>query len=417
MTDSVTGTSEVPVLDLAEWGDAFVSDPYPFYERLRERGPAHRVRLHTGEVVWVVVGFEEARAALADPRLSKQWRNASPAFAGPTGPSGPEHSVFGMHLLITDPPDHTRLRRVAAREFTPRRMESLRPLVEQTTGRLLDAMAPLGRVDLVRAFSYPLPTTVICELLGIPVLERAAIQGWTNELAHPSGDPEKGFAAAAAMNDWLTRFVAFKRRFPGQDLTSGFLRLVDEDGERLCEDELRAMVFMLLVTGYETTIHFISNGVHALLTHPEQLAALRADWSLLDNAMEEMLRYDGPGKSPTVRFTTEPIDLGRGCVIPGGGEPVLIGLAAGNRDGGRFEDADRFDIRRETTGHLAFGHGPRYCLGAPMARLQGRIALRALLERFPDLALDTAAEPLAWYPGMLVRGLRNLPVRFTPSHA
>ncbi|MFC7328273.1 cytochrome P450 family protein [Marinactinospora rubrisoli] len=393
------------MIDLGTYGAAFFTDPYSVYAELRAKGPVHRVRLPRGEEVWLVVGYEEARAALADPRLSKSWQRAS----------GSEiEGVMGDHMLTTDPPQHTRLRRLVAREFTTRRVEALRPRVQEITDELLAALPTSGSIDLVDAFAFPLPITVICELLGVPSLDRVAFRAMSNAMLAPSNGVASRQAAAVPMRDYLDELIDRKSTEPGDDLFSALIRTTDEDGDRLSRTELRAMAFLLLVAGHETTVNLIANGVLALLTHPEQLAALTADWSLLDGAIEETLRYDGPVQNATSRFTLEPVEIG-GVTIPAGGETVLVVLGSADRDPDRFPGGDDFDIRRPHGGHLAFGHGVHFCLGAPLARLEGRVALRSLLERHPDLALDVDPAALSWRSSLLVRGLAALPVRPGPA--
>ncbi|MDT0322187.1 cytochrome P450 family protein [Streptomyces millisiae] len=392
------------VVDLLAAGEDFTRDPYRYFAAMRERGPVHRVRLPGDYPAWLIVGHAEARAALTDPRLVKAY---------PTGvdETDIERIAPGPHLLITDPPDHTRLRRLVSREFTPGRVAALAPRVRQLTDELLDAMlaAPDRRADLVSAFSFPLPITVICELLGVPYLDRDRFRRWSQVMTGAAAMDEAE-ATLAAMTEYLIGLLAAKRQQPGDDLLSALLGTADGAGDQLSQEELLGMCWLLLIAGHETTVGLISNGVLALLNHPEQLAALRADWSLLDNAVEEILRYDGPVPTPTVRFAAEDIELG-GVVIPRR-DLVLPALADADRDPARFPDPNRFDIRRDTGGHLAFGHGIHYCLGAPLARLEGRIALRALLERAPDLALDADPAAVPWHPGILIRGPLHLPIRW-----
>ncbi|MEU6082737.1 cytochrome P450 [Streptomyces sp. NPDC047108] len=410
--DEGTTPERTAIVDLTdEKGAAFTADPYPVYAELRAQGPVHRIRMPDMGEVWLIVGHEEAREALSDTRLSKEWRTAGEVWDGPV-------TALNANMLEADPPHHTRLRKLVAREFTPRRVEELRPRVQQITDELLDAMlaAPDGRADLVDALAFPLPMTVICELLGVPSLDRRTFRGWSNEIVAATSK-ENEAAAFTAMHDYLAGLIEDKRcSEPGEDLLSALIRTRAEDGDRLSADELLGMAFLLLVAGHETTVNLIANGVHALLTHQPQLAALRADFSLMDSAVEEMLRYEGPVETSTFRFTREAADVG-GTVIPAG-QPVLVGLASADRDPARFPAADRFDIRRSASGdggrsHLAFGHGIHYCLGAPLARLEGRTAIRTLLERCPDLALDTG-DPAALprIPGLLMRGFRRLPVRW-----
>ncbi|MFG3505240.1 cytochrome P450 [Streptomyces sp. NPDC047821] len=389
-------------VDLSAYGEEFTADPYPYYAKLRENGPVHHVRTSQENEAWLIVGHGEARAALADPRLSK-----SPATAGF---QMLDEQVIGPNLLVLDPPDHTRLRKLVAGEFTGRRVEALRPRVQRITDELIDAMAPHGRADLVAALAFPLPITVICELLGVPAGDRDSFRAWSTEVVAPTS-AEAESEAVHALARYLDELIEDKRcAGPADDLLSALLRASAEDGDQLSAAELRAMAYLLLIAGHETTVNLIANGVRALLGHPDQLAALRADPGLLDGAVEEMLRYDGPVETATVRFAREPVPVAD-VVIPRGAT-VLVGLGAGDRDPARFPDPDRFDIRRDTGGHLAFGHGIHYCLGAPLARLEGRIAVRALLDRFPALSLDPDAGPPDWLPGLLIRGTRRLPVRW-----
>jgi cytochrome P450 len=387
---------------LDDFGDSFRTDPHAVYAKLRELGPVHKVRApghDTGSEAWLVVGYREARAALADQRLAKNGsRIGMPLF---------DAELIGDYLLSTDPPQHTRLRSLVSKAFTMRRLEQLHPRVQEIVDELLDEMIPLRRADLVGALAYPLPYTVICELLGIPDTDRAEFRQMSMETFAPT-DPESAYAAVARLGEYLTNLIENKRLHLGDDLLSALTRVTAEDGDRLSLSELRGMAYVLLIAGYETTANLITNGVHALLTHPDQLAELRADMTLIDGAVEEMLRYEGPVENATFRYAAEPLEIGG--VSIGKGETVLIGLTAADRDERQFPSPDRFDIHRVTRGHMAFGHGIHYCLGAPLGRLETRAAISSLLDRAPDLALD--GPPGEWFPGMLVRGMRSLPVRW-----
>ncbi|MFJ1925375.1 MULTISPECIES: cytochrome P450 [unclassified Streptomyces] len=379
----------------------FTANPYPYYEKMRAAGPVHSVRTDEFDRVWLVVGYDEGRSVLADQRFGKDWRT----LPGQTGMGDP----INANMLEMDAPDHTRLRKLVAREFTARRIEALRPRVRQITDGLLDAMVPAGRADLVDAFAFPLPITVICELIGVPDLDRDAFRLLSNGVVSPAGATEEG-DAVRAMGGYLAELIENKRRSPGEDLLSALIAARYEDEDALSPDELVGMAFLLLVAGHETTVNLISNGVRALLEHPEQLAALRADFGLIDGAVEEMLRYDGPVEAATFRFARESVPIGSATIAKG--DSVLVALAGADRDPGRYPEPDRFDIRRDAQGHLAFGHGTHFCLGAPLARMEGRIAVRALLERCPGLELDPDAGEPDWLPGMLIRGTRKLPVRW-----
>ncbi len=397
----------MPLVDLSAHADEFNSDPYPFYAALRTAGPVHQLVLG-GDRSWLVVGHEEARQALNHPALSKNWLGS--ALLANT----PVHAV-ATNMLDSDPPHHTRLRRLVAREFTSRRVEALRPRVRQITDELLDAMAarPDRRADLIRSFAVPLPMTVICELLGVPGLDRARFRYWSNEIVAPLDGVAADGRVLEEMTAYLHELVGAKAEDPGEDLLSALIRTRDEDGDQLSPDELIGMAFLLLVAGHETTVNLIGNGIRALLAHPDQLAALRADPDgLIDGAVEEMLRYDGPVQHATYRFARADLELG-GTTIAAGSS-VLVALAAADRDPVRFAQPgpEVFDIRRTGPSHLAFGHGIHFCLGAPLARMEARIAIRALLARFPDLAEDRDAGPLDWLPGTLMRGVTRLPLRW-----
>ncbi|MET8975239.1 cytochrome P450 [Streptomyces sp. NPDC004539] len=396
------GSGERGVVDLTHLGEEFRRDPHPVYARLRERGPVHRVRLGGADgawETWLVVGYDEARAALADGRLAKDQRGLD---------GDRDEAVIGRHLLGTDPPEHTRLRSLVTRAFTARRVQALAPRVQEITDGLLDAMIPRGRADLVDAFSFPLPITVICELLGVPELDRAAFREMSTEVVAPSA-PGAGPQAIVRLGGYLTELIEDKRcSRPTDDLLSDLIRTTAEDGDRLSPAELRGMAFLLLIAGHETTVNLITNAVHTLLTRPEHLAALRADPGLLDGVIEETLRWEGPVENATFRYAARPLEIGGVPIEPGAS--VVIGLAAPDRDPARFPDPDRFDPRRDTRGHLAFGHGIHYCLGAPLARLEARTAIASLLDRAPGLTLD--GPPGEWLPGMLIRGVRSLPVRW-----
>ncbi|MEU8791456.1 cytochrome P450 [Streptomyces sp. NPDC048643] len=391
------------MIDLGEYGAGFTENPHPVYAELRALGPVHRVRLPPPDAhheTWLVVGYEQARAALADPRLAKDAEKIGITFL--------DEELIGKYLLVADPPQHTRLRGLIAREFTPRRVAALGPRIQEITDDLLDTMLPRGRADLVESFAHPLPLTVICELLGVPAPDRAAFRALSTEAVAPTS-AESEYDAFVRLAAYLGDLIEDKRSAgPADDLLSGLIRTTAEDGDRLSPEELRGMAFVLLVAGHETTVNLIAGAVHALLTHPGQLAALRADMTLLDGAIEETLRYEGPVENATFRYAAEPLDIDGTAIASG--DAVMIGLTAADRDGTRYPAPDRFDIRREARGHIAFGHGIHYCLGAPLARLEARVALGSLLERCPDLALD--GPPSGWLPGMLMRGARRVPVRW-----
>ncbi|MFD6454014.1 cytochrome P450 [Nocardia sp. NPDC060220] len=312
-------------------------------------------------------------------------------------------------MLGTDPPAHTRLRKLVNKAFTSRQVALLRPRIEQITASLLDAMGDRDEVDLMNDFANPLPVTVICELLGVPFEDRADFQAWTKALVTVVGEGEQDErpAASAAMVGYLAKLVRTKQSAPAEDLLSQLV-LADEEGDRLTDQELVSMAFLLLVAGHETTVNLIGNGVLALLRNPEQWQALRADPTGVPAAIEEFLRFDGPVDMATARYTAEPVTLGD-TEIPAG-EIVYVALSAANRDPARFAAPDTLATDTPTAGHLAFGHGIHFCVGAPLARVEAEIAFTALLHRYPDLTLAPTAD-LRWQTSTLIRGLLELPVR------
>jgi cytochrome P450 len=356
----------------------------------------------------VVTGYAEARELLAHPAVVKIEGNTPHADVMP-----PDlNAAMNTHLLNANPPAHTRLRRLVTAAFTNRRVEALAPRVQEIADTLLDDLAAAGAhgrpVDLVDGFGFPLPITVITELLGIPPGDRADFRRWSSvAVSGPVQPPEVYVDAARSMVGYVRELIAAKRTDPGDDLLSALIA-VHEAGDRLSQDELTSMVLLLLVAGHETTLHLIVSGAYALLRHPDQLALLRAEPERMPDAVEELLRYDGPVQVAFPAVAAAPVEVG-GVTIPAG-DVVLPALLAANRDPARFTAPDRLDITRSPNPHMAFGHGLHHCVGAPLARLEGRIALGALLARFPGLRLaDPAAEP-ARPPGLLINGLVALPV-------
>ncbi|SDT12656.1 cytochrome P450 family protein [Actinopolymorpha singaporensis] len=393
----------------------YFQDPEAVHAALREEGPARKVVLPHGWETWIVTRYDEARAALADPRLLKNGRvldqYMDPEQLG-------DEMVFAealrAHMLSSDPPDHTRLRKLVNKAFTSRRVEALRPRIEAITEELLDAMAARGAdgepVDLIDAFAFPLPMTVICELLGVPFEDREDFRAWSAVVLADDPTDDEVRTASYAMAAYLSQLIAAKRANPGEDLLTGLVQARD-DNDRLDENELIAMAFLLLVAGHETTVNLIGNGVLALLRNPDQLDRLRADPSLVGGAVEEFLRYDGPINLATMRFTSEPVRLGD-VEIPRG-QFVLVSLASANHDESRFPDAGRLDVTRRGGGHLAFGHGIHYCVGAPLARLEAEVAFRRILDRFPELSLAIEPGEVRWRHSSLIRGVERLPVRLS----
>jgi cytochrome P450 len=392
------------------WGSTGVDDRQRAYAQLARSGPVQRHPLPDGTPAWLVTGYPEARAALADRRLVKA---PSPAARLAMRLVPEPWEGLRRHLLTADGPEHARLRRLVGAAFTRRRIDDLEPRVRAIAAGLLDAMADADEVDLVAAFAYPLPMTVICELIGVPQELRDAFRETTAPLIAGVFAGQDEFVAAVHAQVALARgLVALKRREPADDLLSALVAVRDA-GDRLSEDELTSMLFLLVAAGHETTVNLIANGVLALLTHPDQLALLRARPELLPDAVEELLRYDGPVQTTFILMATEDLELG-GVAIRAG-DSVLPALLAANRDerrpaGAGSAPACDLDVGRGFAPHLAFGHGIHHCLGAPLARLEARVALGALIERFPAMRPAVPREDLRRNAGMLINGLAALPV-------
>ncbi|MFE5946587.1 cytochrome P450 [Streptomyces sp. NPDC056480] len=407
-----------PAPELFTW--EFASDPYPAYAWLREHAPVHRTTLPSGVEAWLVTRYGDARQALADQRLSKNpaHHDESPHAKGKTGIPGERKAELMTHLLNIDPPDHTRLRRLVSKAFTPRRVAEFTPRVQELTDRLIDAFVEKGSADLIHEFAFPLPIYAICDLLGVPEEDQDDFRDWAGMMIRHGGGPRGGVARSVKkMRGYLAELIHRKREEPGDDLISGLIKASDH-GEHLTENEAAAMAFILLFAGFETTVNLIGNGMYQLLRHPEQRELLQAsvaagETGLLETGIEELLRYDGPVEMATWRYATEPLTIG-GQDIPAG-DPVLVVLAAADRDPERFDGPDTLDLARRDNQHLGYGHGIHYCLGAPLARLEGQTALATLLTRLPDLRLAADPEELRWRGGLIMRGLRTLPVEFSPS--
>ncbi|WP_406726403.1 cytochrome P450 [Streptomyces sp. GD-15H] len=385
------------------------ADPYAVYAALRAKGPVHRVRVPAGGESWLVVTHEAVRHALTDPRLRNDIRHSA------TWETDGGHAI-GRNMLQSDPPQHTRLRRLVAGHFTPGRIAGLRPRIKAVTRELLAELPEQGTADLVSGYALPLPVTVICEVLGVPMADRAAFHTWSNELVMPTSE-EAAAGSASALTDYLTELITEKTRTPDDSLLAALATMTDDasagplpepEAGGLTPEELLGMAFLLLVAGHETTVNLISATLHGLLAHPDQLARLRADPSLIGGAVEESLRYHSPVHAGAFRFAAEELDLAGTRVDAG--DTVLVSLAAASRDPLAFPNPDRFDITRRPRGHLGFGHGPHHCLGAPLARAEATIALRLLLDRCSSLTFATDPTDLTWRTSTLLRGLKQLPV-------
>lgn len=415
------------------------TDAFDLYQEMRTEAPVQRALITSegdeadtadqsllNRPIVLVTSYEEASAALLDPRftvdilsiMSEEELSKLPQAA-----ADEEFRPLRKSMLTVDPPDHTRLRKLVQKSFTAGEIEKRRPRIREIAATLLDdaiaaaeergEVAPHRNMELILQFAYPLPMTVIAEMLGVPEADRAKVRGWSeNLLSSRRAKPEQQEQIRQGLRefiDYLRALFDAKRAAPDGDLITQLV-LAEEDGDTLDEDELLSMVFILIVAGHVTTVNLIGNAIFALLTHPEQLAALKSDRALVKNAVEETLRYFGPAEMTTVRWATEPVALD-GVAIEAG-EPLLAVLAAADRDPARFADPETFDVRRpDAHRHMAFGKGIHACLGAPLARVEGQVALEAILDKLPDVALGAPVEEITWQSSFL-RGLTQLPVTY-----
>jgi len=389
----------------------FKADPFSFYAALRADNPVHRARVGRLEG-WLVTRYDDVLAALKDPRLAKDVRRVQNAAELSRRPWMPGFlRALESNMLDQDDPNHARLRALVHRAFTPARIHGLQTRIRAIAGELLDAVQARGEIELVRDFALPLPLTVIGELLGVPAADRARFQRLSQSTLVPPTTLNvlRMLPAMWALIRLVRRLIAERRRDPQDDLLTA-LTQAEEAGDRLSEDEQVAMVLLLLIAGHETTVNLISSGALALLQHPDQLEALRARPEGIKTAIEELLRFTNPVETATERYAAEDLTL-HGKTIRRG-ELVLAVLASANRDEAHFTRPDELDLARDPNRHLAFGMGVHYCLGAPLARMEGQIAVELLLERLPELRLAVPAAKLRWRSTPVVRGLSALPLRF-----
>ena len=398
----------VPEVDVTS--PAFKAGAYAYYTMLRARAPVHRVRLPAGQDAWLVSRYDDVASLLKEARLAKDRRNApgSRPFSRLPGMLGFLRALE-RNMLDLDAPDHTRLRGLVHLAFTPRLVDRMRSRVERLADGLLDQAVGRGSMDLIADYALPIPLTVISEMLGIPSRDQLRFHRWSTAIvaATAATNPVRLLPAIWRFVRYLRKIIAAKRAEPQDDLISALVQ-AEEAGERLREDELVAMVFLLVIAGHETTVNLIGNGALALLQFPEQLARLRADPQLDGSAVEELLRFHSPIEVSTERYAREAIQIA-GVAIPEGA--LVYGLiSSANRDDSQFDAPERLDLGRTKNRHLAFGQGIHYCLGAPLARLEGRIALRRLIERLPGLRLAVPESALLWRKGLNLRALETLPL-------
>ncbi|MGF1503889.1 MAG: cytochrome P450 [Anaerolineae bacterium] len=377
-------------------------DPHSVYHQIRANEPVYRaIGPVSGNTFWFITRYADCVAALKDARLTRSWLKIASETDREAALQSPE-AALGHHMLNVDPPEHTRLRRLVHKAFTPRMIAQMRDDIETIANDLIDRMDPT--TDLISAYAFPVPVTVIAELLGIPVEDQDEFGVWSKTLIY-EGDQMKRAVAAMEMIRYFRVLFEQRKAEPRDDLISALVA-VEEEGDQLTMEELLSMVFLLLAAGHETTVNLIGNGVITLLDHPDQLERLRAEPERWPDAIEEILRYQGPVENTLSRWALE--DIPWDGVTIRRGDTVMVSVMAANRAPAVFQEPDRFDITREPNKHIAFGNGIHYCLGAPLARLEGTIALQTLFERLPDLRIT--ADELTWNPQIIFRGVGTLPV-------
>ena len=391
----------------------FKATAYAFYAELRRNAPVFRAKLPDGQTAWLIARYDDVNRALKDERIFKDKRKLSKR-SGITRLPGFLRSLEAIegNMLDVDPPDHRRLRGLVHKAFTPRRVEEIAGRVERLADELLGKLSGEESVDLLREYALPIPSTIISEMLGIPAGDQVRFHRWSSDIVAASAGKSLLHVLPSLLSlfrfiRYLKKVIARKSADPADDLISALVE-AEEQSDRLSRDEVLAMVFLLVVAGHETTVNLIGNGTLALLQNPRELERLRAEPALYPSAVEELLRFYSPVEVATERYASEPLEIA-GVEIPAH-ELVCPLLASANRDESCFERGDELDVGRAPNPHLAFGDGIHFCLGAPLARLEGRIALEKLHGRFPDLGLAVPPDRLRWKRGLHLRGLEALPV-------
>ena len=388
------------------------ANPQALYEQMRVEAPVYNaVDKYSGNRFWFLTRYEDVNAALKDLRLVKDARkNLPPEYAQRYFVNeDPLYEAINRHLLNLDAPDHTRLRSLVHKAFTPRHIRDLEPRIQEITHDLLDAIGSKEEGDLINDFAYPLPITVIAEMLGVHPEKRDDFRKWTQAILFGMSMEDSRLSVMEFVQ-YINELIEERRNVDQGDILSGLI-YAEEDGDKLDHMELLSMVFLLLVAGHETTVNLIANGTLALMQHPQQMALLQNNPGLIGTAIEEMLRYNGPVEAPTLRYASEDIVID-GVTIPTG-DIVLPVLLAANRDPEQFDQPNIFDITRDPNPHIAFGAGVHYCLGAPLARLEATIAINALVERFPNIQLNAQISDLEWNTSLLIHGMKALPVIYS----
>ena len=390
----------------------FKANPFPFLARLRASEPVYRTTLPDKTVLWLLSRYDDVTALLRDERFTKNRRHALTEEQLRKLPwTPPMFRPLERNMLDLDPPDHTRLRSLVHKAFTPSLVEQMRSRTQAIADDLLDRILSTGEMDLINDFALPLPMTIITEILGVPRKDHNKFHKWSQavvSLTSPS-PTLRVLPSVWKFIRYLRQFFKLRRRDPQDDLISALIK-AEEAGDKLNEDELLAMVFLLLIAGHETTVNLIGNGTLALLENPNEMNKLLSEPSLVKPAVEELLRYTSPVFTTTERYAREDTII-HGVTIPRG-EMTLGVIGSANRDETAFENPNELQITREPNRHLSFGQGIHFCLGAPLARMEAQIAFTTLLRRLPDLKLKNPPSSLRWRPSIFLRGLASLPVRF-----
>ncbi|CAN5498844.1 cytochrome P450 [soil metagenome] len=403
--------ADTPQYDL--YSPAFKANAYQTYALMREQAPVcHNTGLDGENKLWFITRYVDGEAVLRDhKRFVKNYRDTlTPTERAQLPPESRLQRLLNQHLLNVDGADHVRLRVLVNKAFTAQMVNRLQGRVQTIADQLLDQLHALGHMDLIDDYAFPLPIIVIAEMLGVPAADRERFRVWSNAFVSPSLTPDEWAKTQQLMlefTEYLGQIFAERRRNPKDDLITALIQ-AEEAGDKLSEEELYSMVILLIVAGHETTVNLIGNGMLALLQDSEQLALLKNQPELMPNAIEEFLRYDGPVERATPRFAAEDVKIG-GQVIRRG-EAVFVVLAGADRDPKTYVNPDQLDVTRENNRHLAFGMGIHYCLGAPLARMEGRIAVSTLLNRLPNLRLALPVTQLSWRPNTFLRGLQAIPV-------
>lgn len=404
----------IPDIDFSD--SAFIKNPFATYAAMRDEAPVHRVAFSSGQPFWLITRYEDAMLVFKDPRFTKDIKKTLPPdHKAPASPLAMSQ-LFSHHVLYMDPPDHTRMKQLVQKAFTPKLVEGMRSHIQDITNDLLDKHIPAGRIDIINDYALPLPISIISGLLGIPEKDQQLFRRWSNIILNIDINvtreermqmmPE----AIGGFTNYLREIFASKQEHPADDLITHLVQ-AKEGSDKLNETELMSTVFLLFAAGYETSVNLIGNGVLALLQYPEQQQALRNDPALINTAIDEVLRLDPPVSLASERYTLEDVEM-NGVTIPKG-ELVHICITAANRDPRRFDSPDAFDITRKDNKHLSFGQGTHYCVGSALGKLEGEIAINTLLRRIPAFSVEGGdVDALKYKNNSVMRGLEALPIVF-----